>query len=154
MSQNKKPLKRHEALQPLSREHHKGLLLCWKIRTGLQKNIDKKRIIGYCKYFLDQHLIPHFEIEEKLIFPILGYDNELVKKALQDHLELKKLFKMNFEDEKVLTILEKKLEDHIRFEERILFNEIQNIATELQYKNIEKVHEEITCETWEDRFWV
>ncbi|WP_241739476.1 hypothetical protein [Aestuariibaculum marinum] len=32
-----KPLKRHKALQPLSREHHYGLLLTWKIRTGFKK---------------------------------------------------------------------------------------------------------------------
>ena len=32
--------KRHKALQNLSREHHHGLLLSWKIRTGLNKNIE------------------------------------------------------------------------------------------------------------------
>ena len=34
-----KPQKRHKALQPLSREHHHGLLLSWKIRTGFSKDI-------------------------------------------------------------------------------------------------------------------
>ena len=32
-----KPQKRHKALQPLSREHHHGLLLSWKIRSGFNK---------------------------------------------------------------------------------------------------------------------
>ena len=153
MSRVTKPIKRHEALKPLSREHHEGLLLCWKIRTGLQKNIDMNRIVGYCKYFFDEHLVPHFETEEKLVFPILGYDNEHVKKALQDHLELKKLFNMNVADKKILNILEKKLEDHIRFEERILFNEIQNVASASEFKKLESVHEEKTNECWDDRFW-
>ena len=31
MIQEKKPLKRVKELQELSREHHHGLLLCWKI---------------------------------------------------------------------------------------------------------------------------
>ena len=33
------PIKRSEYLKPLSRDHHQGLLLCWKIRTGLKKGI-------------------------------------------------------------------------------------------------------------------
>ncbi|CDF79955.1 hypothetical protein BN863_22430 [Formosa agariphila KMM 3901] len=34
---DKKPLKRHKSLQPLSRDHHHGLLLAWKIRADLRK---------------------------------------------------------------------------------------------------------------------
>lgn len=42
-----KPIKRHTALKPLSREHHHGLLLSWKIREGLKRNIEIPRIKKY-----------------------------------------------------------------------------------------------------------
>ena len=74
-----KPLKRHKALQPLSREHHHGLLLSWKIRNGFNKNIDPKRMKIYADWFFETHLTPHFEMEENYIFSILESDNELIK---------------------------------------------------------------------------
>jgi hypothetical protein len=46
-----KPLKRHAALQPLSREHHHGLLLGWKIRTGLSNGAPLERIKAYADWF-------------------------------------------------------------------------------------------------------
>lgn len=72
--------KRHKALQNLSREHHHGLLLSWKIRTGFNKNVEVNRIKCYAHWFFKAHLIPHFELEETYIFPILKSDNELVKR--------------------------------------------------------------------------
>jgi len=55
------PIKRSIALQPLSREHHHGLLLCWKIRTGLKKGIDIDRIkniqIGFSRIVCQPILI-------------------------------------------------------------------------------------------------
>ncbi|WP_332006933.1 hypothetical protein [Gaetbulibacter sp. NE] len=74
-----KPLKRHTALQPLSREHHHGLLLSWKLREGFKKNIDINRMKTYTDWFYSTHLIPHFDMEEKHIFPLLGNENDLVK---------------------------------------------------------------------------
>ena len=89
---NHKPQKRHKALQHLSREHHHGLLLSWKIRAGFSKNIDPKRIKIYADWFFKTHLIPHFEMEEAHIFTILNEDNDLIKKAMADHRRLKRLF--------------------------------------------------------------
>ncbi|MBL0127934.1 MAG: hypothetical protein IPP83_10860 [Flavobacteriales bacterium] len=63
-------------------DHHHGLLLCWKLRTGLQKNVDPARMMAYCQRFHAEHLVPHFGLEEEAIFPILGNDHELVKRAL------------------------------------------------------------------------
>ncbi len=86
------PIKRDKALQGISREHHHGLLLCWKIRSGFAKNISNVRIKKYTDWFYETHLIPHFELEENHIFPILGEQNEMVKKALTEHRRLKHLF--------------------------------------------------------------
>src|SRR5690606_32827540 len=87
-----KPLKRHKALQPFSREHHHGLLLSWKIRSGLSKNIELERIKTYADCFFKNQLVPHFELEEKYIFPLLDSDHELIKRALAEHRRLTRLF--------------------------------------------------------------
>lgn len=149
-----KPLKRHKALQPLSREHHQGLLLSWKIRTGFNKNIEPKRIKAYANWFFKNYLIPHFEIEETLIFPILEPEHELIKRALAEHRRLKRLFTETENDTKNLIKIEEELEQHIRFEERILFPEIQKVATEAQLLHIENVHQPDSFEdNLVDAFW-
>jgi len=150
-----KPLKRHKALQPLSREHHHGLLLSWKIRTGFSKNIEIERIKTYADWFFNNELIPHFELEEAHIFPILKADNELVKRALAEHRRLKRLFNDEKDIERSLHKIEEELEQHIRFEERILFPEIQKTATEAQLALIEEIHhEEGFVDNVSDEFWI
>lgn len=149
-----KPQKRHKALQPLSREHHYGLLLSWKIRAGFSKDVDPKRIRAYADWFYKNHLIPHFNMEEKHIFPILENNNELVKRALADHRHLKRLFEAREDDTITLHGIEEELEQHIRFEERVLFPEIQNVATKDEFLQIENIHQPkkfVDNET--DLFW-
>ncbi|MEZ4792471.1 MAG: hemerythrin domain-containing protein [Gelidibacter sp.] len=149
-----KPLKRHKALQPLSRDHHHGLLLSWKIRNGFNKNVELGRIKTYADWFFETHLIPHFELEEAHIFPLLDENNELVKRALAEHRRLKRLFNEEGDVEKSLHKIEEELEQHIRFEERVLFPEIQKIATEDELLQIEKIHhEDGFVENLEDEFW-
>jgi len=48
------PIKRNEALKPLSRDHHHGLLLCWKIRQGIKLNIEPERIKKVFGLVLDE----------------------------------------------------------------------------------------------------
>lgn len=149
-----KQMKRHEALQPLSREHHQGLLLCWKIRTGLSNNVSPERIKKYVEWFYKAHIEPHFEAEENHIFPLLGTKHEMVKKALADHRRLKRLFTDTEEVEKSLSRIEDELERHIRYEERELFPKIQETATEEQLKLVNTVHQESPFEeNTEDEFW-
>ena len=66
------PLKRHTSIVPLSKDHHHALLLCWKITQGLKKNIDVTRIKTYVDWFWENHVLLHFKIEEKYLFPVLG----------------------------------------------------------------------------------
>ncbi|TYC10664.1 hemerythrin domain-containing protein [Bizionia gelidisalsuginis] len=149
-----KPLKRHDALKPLSREHHYGLLLSWKIRTGFSKNISAERIKIYADWFYKTQLIPHFELEEAEIFTILNPDHEGIKKVLEDHKRLHYLFTEEPDIETALIAIERELEQHIRFEERVLFPEIQKVATETQMIRIEKIHQpEAFQDKLDDEFW-
>src|SRR5690606_24994825 len=133
---------------------HHGLLLCWKIREGFKKNISLERMKNYTDWFWKNHLMQHFGAEEKYIFPVLPADHEFVKKALAEHRRLKRLFENETEISRSLSQIEEELESHIRFEERILFNEVQLIATQEQLEAIEKHHNDLSPEAWEDEFWL
>lgn len=147
-------MKRHPALQPVSRDHHHGLLLCWKIKTGFSKGVAVERIKKYANWFFKNHIRPHFKLEEKYVFPILGDENERVKKALLEHRRLTRLFNDEDELEKSLSLIEEELESHIRFEERVLFGEIQDTATEEQLKLVATHHRDQKFEeNTDDEFW-
>lgn len=149
-----KPIKRSEFLKPLSREHHHGLLFCWKIRAGIKKNVEVSRIKKYSDWFYQNYLVPHFEVEEKYVFPILGNENELIKKAVSEHRSLERLFESTTEFQKNIGLISEELIDHIRFEERILFGEIQKIATAEQLLSIEFNHsDEKFVDNLTDPFW-
>jgi len=149
-----RPLKRVTELQPLSHDHHHGLQLCWKIRTGLAKQAEPKRIKKYADWFFKTHLKPHFELEEKYIFTILETDSELIKQALSEHILLEKLFEETSCLIENLKQIADELEAHIRFEERILFTEIQKTATIEQLNKINEIHSgDIFIENKDDFFW-
>jgi len=152
------PLKRIDELIPLSHDHHHALWLSLKIRTGFKKGIDPFRIKKYTDWFYELHLVPHFDLEEKYVFPILGEHNELVKRALKEHRKLNRLFRSAKDIEKSLVQIEEKLESHIRFEERVLFEKIQQVAAPDELDRILAIHNSNFSdakfeERWEDEFW-
>lgn len=148
------PIKRDPSIQPLSRDHHHGLLLCWKIRTGFSKGVSAERMKSYTDWFYENHIMKHFEIEEKYVFPVLGNYNELVKQAIEEHKLLESLFTEKTDVANSLRQISIELEKHIRFEERVLFNEIQLAATVEQLDIIKKNHpDEKFCENQTDTFW-
>ena len=150
----KKPIKRHKALQPLSRQHHFGLLFSWKLRKGFAKNIEISRLANYSKWFYENEIKPHFEAEERHLFTILDANNELVIRALKEHREIEKLFNDTANPTQSLSILEDLLQEHIRFEERVLFNEIQLTATQAQLDKVEEIHQELPkYSDYADPFW-
>jgi len=147
------PIKRHDSLQPFSRDHHHGLLLCWKIREGFKRNIAPERMKQYTDWFWNNHLQQHFEAEEQYIFPVLAPDDPLIVQALKEHKVLKHLFEHQENVAVTLSEIEKILNEHIRFEERILFKKIQETATFGQLKVIETHHSANSCDDWHDEFW-
>lgn len=148
------PIKRASELKAFSHDHHHALLLCWKIKTGMVKNIELKRIKEYVNWFYQNHLQTHFELEEKYIFSILEADNEHIQQAMKEHKRLRDLFETGSDLETNLKCIEKELEAHIRFEERILFAEIQKSATKTQLETIEEMHtKEAFIENKDADFW-
>lgn len=150
------PLKRHEVLKPLSRDHHHGLLLCWKIKEGLKKQVSEDRIKSYTDYFFTSQLRPHFKFEEQEVFPLLGESHPLIERAMNEHRRLNELFKSQADKDTLLAI-GKELNRHIRFEERELFMELQNSVPEEKLKQVGNKEEKVITpnpDDWEDKFWL
>lgn len=147
------PIKRHPALIKLSHDHHFTLLLGWKIREGLSKNIPTNRISRYVKFFYDENLKEHFNEEENTIFKLLPSDNLHLMQALSEHKTLNKMGNSVLDSKEKLEEFENLLTAHIRFEERTLFKEIQNTATEEQLQEIFEMPHHDCNDAWEDEFW-
>lgn len=151
---NREPLKRSVSLQPLSHEHHHALVLCRRLRTGIAMHVDELRMKRYADWFYEEHLLPHFYTEEQLIFPILGKTHEGVGKALFEHRRIKRLFAKEKNVIKSLSLIEEELEKHIRFEERLLFAEIERTATPAQLAEIKRLHQHPQfVDNTSDEFW-
>ena len=156
MQTNKKPIKRSAALAPLSREHHDALLLVWKIRHGLKNDIELGRIAGYCQWFWQHLLQQHFKMEEKVLIPFLGIGSAMASRLLSEHADIRDLVKAVSVEPETPTLenLATVLNDHIRFEERFLFNEVESLATPEQLQQMsEDLQEEKLSGIWEDEFW-
>ncbi|WP_026450248.1 hemerythrin domain-containing protein [Aequorivita capsosiphonis] len=151
----KQKKKSHLELTPLIEEHNEVILFCERIREGLRNKTEEERIKKYIDWFKVKYLDPHFEIETKYIFPILGNNNVRVKRALANHRRLNRLFDETTELNKVLNKIEEELSSYIGFEERVLYNEIRTIASPQQLEEIEKSHQELAFndDEWKDQFW-
>jgi hemerythrin-like domain-containing protein len=156
-----KPIKRSKHLLLISREHHFGLLFCWKIRQGIKLKIDPTRITRYVQYFWQNQLHAHFKEEEMLIF--LDKADTLIQKAQEEHVHIenqiqKILQAANPVTHQQLNGVADAIDNHIRFEERTLFPHLEKIFTEAQLENIGAQLEEPgnaqAKDNYPDEFWV
>ncbi len=153
-----KPIKRSEALAPLSREHHDGLLYAWKIKQGLANQTPLETMCNYTRWFWVNHLQPHFKDEEEVLAKWLPADHPMVRQMFEDHTRIRNLvLSLDREpDEGSLTLLAEFLHHHIRFEERELFALAEELLTPGQRDSLAKdLSHEHSCDTaWTDEFWV
>lgn len=156
MAKEIKPIKRSQELTQLSKEHHEALLLVWKIRQGVRMGVEPERIAKYCRWFWEHHLVGHFKREEDLLPLVLPKEHALLQKMLDDHDVIQRRVKgLPDHNTESLELLAQSLNDHVRFEERQLFNEVEKLATPEQLSQIaEGLNEEEPIPVWEDEFWV
>ena len=148
------PIKRHTALQNLSREHHDILVFALRLQKGIAKKTELKPMQDYCNWFWETYLQTHFRLEEENLFVLLNPEHELIQRAKQEHLELISHFEKTFKTEANLTQLYQLLQKHIRFEERILFNYLQTHTSEDQLEAFQKSHrKQQFCGHWSRAFW-
>lgn len=155
MANENKPIKRSPELTQLSKEHHDALLLVWKIRQGIKRGIEPERIAKYCRWFWEVHLVGHFKREEELLPIVMPKTHPLLEKMLDDHEVIQRRIK-GLPDHNIesLELLAQSINDHVRFEERQLFNEVEKMATPEQLARLaEGLNVEEPIPVWEDEFW-
>ncbi len=154
---NPAPLKRVEAIMPLSRDHHHGLLFAWKLKQGIRYGVAPERMAPYVAYFREAHLAPHFREEEELLF-VHAPENEFVQQALREHVEIRRLAHIDATTTETAPLqqLADLVNDHIRFEERVLFPFLEKNLSEENLRAIgaalDAVHQP-SDDNWEDAFW-
>ena len=145
-----KPLKRSKELAPLSREHHEGLLFVWKIKQGLANDAPLESICQYALWYWTNHIKPHFKDEEKVLVKYLPADNPLVMQMIKEHAQIRDLIIAldKDPDKGSLGLLAEFINNHIRFEERVLFTYAEETLTPDQLKDIyRELAEEPFCDT-------
>jgi len=134
-------VKRHPALVPLSRFHRSALFVAQMAkRDGPQFEGYPSDVEGKARYaldFYDHDLKKHFDLEEANLLPaIRGFDTELDQLAddvVEEHNHLRALLEALPEAEDAVEILDTlghSLEKHIRRQERVLFEKIQEVLPE------------------------
>jgi hemerythrin-like domain-containing protein len=156
---------RHNALKPLSKQHHQGLLVSLLLEKGVKKNASLKEMRDFILQFWEDELRLHFEKEELLFLPLAYKYPQLIDGLTQlknEHQEIRLIIqKLNNEarSEQFETIasFSDNLEKHIRFEERQLFNSIQETLSvdELNDFNVElsSISEKDFCTKYSVKFW-
>lgn len=157
---DKHPIQRHSSIAQFSREHHFGLLLGYKIKQGLRYEVTPERIRAYILYAFDKEIMHHFEEEERVLFPALPGNNELIVTALEQHTAIRNLL-INISSDKFekdqLSEMAALIEEHIRFEERQLFNYLQDNLEEATLNEISGRHihaKQDHDKNWPDHFWI
>lgn len=133
-------MKRHEALAPLSREHHGTLILAQLLKKGAPEykgmpGTDKDKA-SYALNQFKEIIKEHFEKEELVLEKAWDCDtavNDLITEIKNEHQQLTTLFlSLNgiTKPEDKLDELGTMLEAHIRKEERVLFPLLQKHCSE------------------------
>lgn len=154
------PIKRTIELQPLSRQHHNGLLFCFFIEKGIKKHADKILMKDFCMYFWENDLQHHFEIEEINLAKFSSYDllREGISRMLDEHLYIRKFFQ-NPEvlvEYSIFDQLQLLIDKHIRFEERELFPLIQSTISSDEMQELGVAFENElnnNCAQYPIKFW-
>lgn len=143
-------MKRLKQLYYLSWDHRTVLLECFNILKYIKTYSDeetstkKNSIIN----LYENDLLLHFRTEEEVLLPRLILKKEanldLIRKTFDDHLLIHSLIVLLRKEQSdiqktksILKELSRTLNDHIRFEERELFQHLQSVLDEVEFNDIE-----------------
>ncbi|MGH2757798.1 MAG: hemerythrin domain-containing protein [Actinomycetota bacterium] len=135
-------MRRHEALIPLTHDHHHGLAQARRLRLAA-KTDDEARLEAakaFLRFFRDDTLA-HFRDEEERVFPLAVEAPECrptLERVVFEHLQIHALARVLQSDVDQdaarpphMVRLADVLEGHIRFEEKVVFPLIERIAADV-----------------------
>jgi iron-sulfur cluster repair protein YtfE (RIC family) len=132
-------MRRHDSLIPLTHDHHHALVQVKRLRAAASGSGEQKgaAATGFLSFFHDD-TIHHFREEEEVVFPLVVEVDELrdvLERVMMEHLVIHSLVgKLTHEAEAsgptsdTLGRIATTLEDHVRFEERVVFPAIEEHA--------------------------
>ena len=118
-------MKRHPALEELSRDHHQALAVALRLKRAADTTASESR--GAFLHYWNSEGRKHFREEEEVLLPALARftdaDHPLIARVLVDHLRIRRLAEDVAADPPLATLhaLGAELEQHVRREERELF---------------------------------
>ena len=123
-------MKRVPELRDLSDDHHTGLLLARRCKQlgDRERDPSTEAFWDLIEEAFVLHLAPHFEIEERLLVPALEALGEasLAERIRADHAALRALHEAKAPRLASIVEFGERLEAHIRFEERHVFEPTQD----------------------------
>lgn len=135
-----RPITRHEALAPFSRDHYLGLVRARHlIKAADADAVARRKAIAEFIDGFDHEIAEHFDDEERLLVDLL--DEAHRERLIAEHRALREsadharqLRKQVDPDPETLRQIGQALDDHIRWEERELFQHIQSTLSEAQLR--------------------
>ena len=137
---------RHSSLIPLSHDHHEALLVALRLKKGGPTSPhdtlwshELPKQVHSLQLFFERELLPHFKLEEEILFPAASGLEELqptVKNLLSQHQRMREMIEniTSLQEEarlkKEMAGFGALLEAHVRIEERELFPKLEEAERE------------------------
>jgi hemerythrin-like domain-containing protein len=142
-------VKRHPVLQELSREHHLLLLQARQVRWYAEGDHRAPAFEVMLNQFLQEWeavAVPHLQAEEQVLLPFLAHlplwEQQYEERIREEHGWLRRrVAELRGVDEAaqrdLLVEVGLGLHDHIRFEERVFFQQLQQALSEADFAELE-----------------
>lgn len=151
-------MKRHQALQDLSRDHHEALVQAQRLQKGALAGeeadaLSPKTLADDFLSFWNDHAADHFREEEEVLLPIYSrYEKptscESIRTMLNDHawfrnavIKLQELLERSPDESELNSYLQtigERLQKHAKMEEQELFEILQDTLSEEDLSEIEQ----------------
>ena len=133
-------MKRDRRLRQLSDDHHQALVLARHATSAA--SVKPETLVGLWDEVarrFHRELAPHFSIEEQYMLPALERAGgaALAKRTRDEHAELRRIVSDDGHD--LATRLDRfgtLLRDHVRFEERVLFEAVQERLSDAELEAV------------------
>ena len=132
------PIQRHDALAPFSRDHYTGLVTARHlIKAADADAVARRKAVAEFIDGWEHEIAEHFDDEERLLLDLLDDDDR--QRLIDEHQTLRAyaqqartLRTQTDPDPQTVRKIGQALDDHIRWEERELFQRLQDQLTEAQ----------------------
>jgi iron-sulfur cluster repair protein YtfE (RIC family) len=147
-------MKRHEALEQLSRDHHQALFQAMRLKRADDENAGEV-LADFLDFWFGTGFL-HFRAEEEVLLPAYSAygdaSREEVVRVLVDHVEIRReaheLGALTSDPEpQRLHALGERLDAHVRHEERVLFPLIEEALPDDELARVARGVDEVEAAT-------